>query len=266
MTNTIESILAKFVLPITESGCWIWMGCLSPEGYGVVHFENKRWLAHRLLYTHLIGSMPKHLVSDHLCRVRCCVNPRHLELVTPAANVDRGLAKKHSACSQGHAYTPENLYVKKDGSQVCKQCRVEYMRRSHAWLGNPAAKDRIHCPQGHPYSPENTFITKQGYRLCRECGRKKHREWSRRRNAANPKPPQYPSFLGRKHSAESKAQMSAAALGRKHSAETRKKMSQSRQGRIVSEETRAKISEAHKNRLSRMSVQKTNLEKDDAVA
>ena len=78
---------------------------------------------------------------DHLCRVRSCVNPAHMEIVTPRVNIIRGncpevTIKRHAAvthCPQGHSYTGDNLYVTKTGNRHCRECTRrhgrEYQRR-----------------------------------------------------------------------------------------------------------------------------------------
>lgn len=86
---TIEKILANFE-PITESGCWIYLGCITEHGYGIVKFQGKSFRVHRIFYEHFIGPIPSGLVPDHLCRVRCCVNPYHIEPVTSRTNLIRG--------------------------------------------------------------------------------------------------------------------------------------------------------------------------------
>jgi hypothetical protein len=65
-------------IPVTESGCWLWIKHCSKHGYGRYHAEE----AHRVSYFIHYGIYPAELAIDHLCRVRCCVNPLHLQLVT----------------------------------------------------------------------------------------------------------------------------------------------------------------------------------------
>lgn len=71
------------------SGCWIWTGSKGEDGYGSVRYRRRVWRAHRAAYTILVGPIPAGLELDHLCRVRACVNPAHLEPVTGEENIRR---------------------------------------------------------------------------------------------------------------------------------------------------------------------------------
>jgi hypothetical protein len=75
--------------------CWIWHGAIT-RGYGTFRIGkevNGTALAHRLSYQWLVGPLPDGLELDHLCFVRCCVNPAHLEPVTHSINLERGMAR-----------------------------------------------------------------------------------------------------------------------------------------------------------------------------
>lgn len=76
--------------------CWQWTGFVLASGYGQIASRVKPTssgtrLAHRVAYELLIGDIPEGLVLDHLCRNRTCVNPWHLDPVTPLVNTRRGL-------------------------------------------------------------------------------------------------------------------------------------------------------------------------------
>lgn len=114
-------------IDISEPGCWIWPGAHTPNGYGMVQASPpyadrpKPLLVHRVMYQHFMGEIPKGLEIDHLCRVRLCCNPTHLEPVTRRVNVLRGASVRGDSCPRGHAY-PENIRVKGNGNIYCIKC------------------------------------------------------------------------------------------------------------------------------------------------
>jgi hypothetical protein len=71
--------------------CWLWLGGIDPSGYGRFHFEGRMEYAHRWAAVHVGGqTIPQGFDIDHLCRIRHCVNPEHLEPVTRRTNLLRG--------------------------------------------------------------------------------------------------------------------------------------------------------------------------------
>ncbi len=72
------------------SDCWLWIGSRTNSGYGRFWDGEKHVSSHRWSYEHFVGSISKDLHVDHLCRIRHCVNPNHLEPVTPRENAIRG--------------------------------------------------------------------------------------------------------------------------------------------------------------------------------
>lgn len=74
---------------ISRGNCWEWIGAISTNGYGKTTISNRTVSAHRAVYVLLVGPIPEGMQLDHLCRVRHCVNPNHLEPVTAKENVRR---------------------------------------------------------------------------------------------------------------------------------------------------------------------------------
>jgi hypothetical protein len=107
--------------------CWLWNGYVDQGGYGCVRRGPKVAKVHRAVYEELVGPIPPGLELDHLCRVRHCYNPDHLEPVTHAENVRRGRAGDFWAaktrCPQGHPYDEANTLVNKAGGRVCLTCK-----------------------------------------------------------------------------------------------------------------------------------------------
>lgn len=142
MTNTTPPKVRferKYI--VAPSGHWIWTAHTLPNGYGQM---DKKY-AHRLSYEFYVGPIPGGMVIDHLCRVRNCVNPDHLQAVTQKINVRRGRVSdaisasnarrgaERTHCPHGHEFTEENTWIetKKSGNKMrrCKTCRKSQRKR-----------------------------------------------------------------------------------------------------------------------------------------
>jgi hypothetical protein len=84
---------------VDEHGCWIWQMCRNNRGYGLKWDRDGRRLtvAHRWYYERARGPIAQGLQLDHLCNVKACVNPSHLEAVTPQVNNQRAFALRQKA-------------------------------------------------------------------------------------------------------------------------------------------------------------------------
>lgn len=164
--------------------CWLWKAGKDKKGYG--HFKwspSQRMQAHRAVWLLLRGPIPDGLQLDHLCLVKECVNPAHLEPVTGPENMRRAAALR-TRCKNGlHDWVPENQVKVKDRT-LCKPCSDERMARFYR--AHPKVpKERPPydpyegcCPQGHPYTRENTFLAKRpgGFaKKCKQCRRERRR-------------------------------------------------------------------------------------------
>jgi hypothetical protein len=162
--------------------CWLWTAGTNAKGYGTIGrggAGGRAALAHRIAWELVRGPMPDGLELDHLCRVRRCVNPAHLEAVTHAENVARGDAGQVQArkthCPAGHPYGGGNLYVNPDGRRLCRACRYAQAAARRRALAVPPVV-RSHCAQGHVYDEENTYWRlrsgRPAVRVCRICRRR----------------------------------------------------------------------------------------------
>jgi len=113
--------------------CWLWTGGTNGK-YGVFsaetrHRSGKKVYAHRFSYELSNGPIPEGLVINHLCEVKLCVRPDHLEAATRSRNARYGdhpsarLARQ-THCKWGHKFTEANTYIKSNGCRACRKCRT----------------------------------------------------------------------------------------------------------------------------------------------
>jgi hypothetical protein len=120
--------------------CLVWCGELDGDGYGRLWWEGRRLRVHRVMFEMFVGPIAEGLEPDHLCRIRCCAAPAHLEAVTHRVNMLRGAgfvaenaAKTHCGTC-GLPYDEVNTYVTPRGRRDCRNCgrarwRAYYARR-----------------------------------------------------------------------------------------------------------------------------------------
>ncbi len=129
----------SFYVPEPNTGCWLWTGWTGAAGYGLLKVNMRAERAHRVMWQHLRGPIPEGLVIDHICRVRSCVNPDHLRVVTPRVNALENsdspsahhIRKTH--CKYGHPFDAANTYrYPTKSARGCRTCHREDMRRRNA--------------------------------------------------------------------------------------------------------------------------------------
>lgn len=124
----LERLLAR--LQVQPSGCIVFIGSISPYGYGQLKIGGRSHPAHRAAYEAFVGPIPDGLTIDHLCRNRACCNPEHLEPVTRVENVLRGMSfgavnARKTHCHRGHPLDEANTYRPPSGGRHCRACRAE---------------------------------------------------------------------------------------------------------------------------------------------
>lgn len=195
MTNIWRRFWVK--VSIQQNGCWLWTAGKFSNGYGLFALgtkPRKNALAHRYAYQQLIGEVPEGKDLDHLCRVRHCVNPAHLEAVSRSENLRRGKKRQlKTHCKRGHLLGNDNVYIN-NNHRHCKECKRvnkrkwrldnidEYRVADAKWhrelrrkkKGGVVAiqnKDKTHCPSNHEYD----YTDINGVRRCRICAREANR-------------------------------------------------------------------------------------------
>lgn len=134
---------------LDENGCWAW-NAAKGRGYGVITYNGKAGVAHKIAYELLHGKVKEGLELDHLCKNTFCVNPSHLEQVTHSENCRRGThgrkcqerGAKITHCPQGHEYSGDNLYIKPNGHRECRQCVRDSGKRYREKNGIAGKKPR----------------------------------------------------------------------------------------------------------------------------
>ena len=123
-TSLIERMKERIVL---DGECWVWTGPPTPLGYRQISLQRRLVYTHRAVYELLVGPIPEGLTLDHLCRNPPCVNPAHLEPVTNAENIRRGISppginSRRLVCKSGHPFDDANTYIRPDGYRECRKC------------------------------------------------------------------------------------------------------------------------------------------------
>lgn len=143
----LERVLRKTAIDAV-SGCWLWTDRLDKDGYGVqvkigsyTDGSRRGVRPHRFVYEAMFRKIPVGLVIDHLCRVRNCLNPFHMEAVPPQVNHERGLRARRRFCRRGHEISGSNEIIRGDvKGHRCRICLNEYQRNYQKTNGHRYSK------------------------------------------------------------------------------------------------------------------------------
>lgn len=122
-----------------DDGCFVYAWPNNADGYGTIGIGRNNYRAHRVaMVAHLGADIPPGVQVDHLCRVRNCVNPAHLEVVEQAVNLARGMSPparnaRKTHCPEGHPLSGDNLRTdQQPGKRGCRTCKLEQSRQQAA--------------------------------------------------------------------------------------------------------------------------------------
>ncbi len=126
--NVIDRLTDRSIFDETVTGCWLWQGHVGNTGYARIRVNGVRKMIHRAAWEEMIGPLSNDDTLDHLCRVRHCWNPAHLEPVDQRTNILRGIGPaaenaRKDHCHRGHPFSPENTLNSR--GRRCRACRKD---------------------------------------------------------------------------------------------------------------------------------------------
>lgn len=192
--NFTETIVNRS-LPEPNSGCWIWLGAISGDGYGKFKADGRQHRAHRISYKLRYGEFNSDFMVCHKCDNALCVNPDHLFLGSAKDNSSDMVAKGRSTKGRlpvnskintetvlGIFNSPGTHLSIADKFDVCR-ATVSAIKSGVQWSGvtgkNYRKTDKLFCGNGHDWTPENIGVTKHkdrnSHHYCKICARERAR-------------------------------------------------------------------------------------------
>lgn len=133
---------------IPESGCWIFLGAIKPNGYGDIWMNGKVVGAHRASYKLFVGSIPNGFDVCHTCDVRCCINPDHLFTGTRQDNMKDCRKKERTAASRARLSPSQVQEIRNSKEKnhllakmfFCSQNTISRIKKGQAYVMSRLSK------------------------------------------------------------------------------------------------------------------------------
>lgn len=140
----LEDPMHRFMdkIDLGDNLCWLFP-YTDKYGYATLYFGRSPEKGHRFMYTVFKGDIPNGYEIDHLCGVKRCINPDHLEAVSHTENMRRLYANMKS-CRRGHEYTPENFRTTINNGYITRFCRVCDRLRKAKRREDARRKTKVH--------------------------------------------------------------------------------------------------------------------------
>jgi hypothetical protein len=156
-TTDLPLRLQEKIQPEPMSGCWLWTGATTAQGYGVIWRDSRVVKAHRWIYEILVGPASENL--HHRCEVKGCVNPDHLAAMTYATHTR--LHAWRETCGRGHSMA--DAYGGITSNRTCRECTRAYQRthraeintrRRERYATDPVYREQILAPKRSTGEPK----------------------------------------------------------------------------------------------------------------
>ena len=178
--NTIDKLLKKIVVN-QQTGCHIWVGTVTVNGYAQARLDNRWKYVHRAVWEHYKGPIPEGLQIDHICKIRNCCNVDHLRLVTPRVNTLLSDSITAIHIRKPHCPTCGGEYtIRPNGHRYCGACHSRHnaanarryraqKRKAEGFVDKRLSSACRVC--GGPYS-----VWPTGHKYCPPCHKRRQRE------------------------------------------------------------------------------------------